>query len=337
MSDVLDQSEIDALLNAVDDGAVDEPGSDIAIFSRHRTEFDDVEIRPYDFARPERISKDQMRAVQTLHDTFARNFGASLSGFLRSIVEVRVVNAEQMTYAEFVSSLPNPTSFNLLNAESLQGQMCLEISPLIIYPIIDRLLGGSSHDLFIPQRPATMIEGRLVRQILDRAMTALSEAWEGVEHIDFTFGETESNPQLVQIVAPNEVVIMIGFEIRMGNRAGTMSLCIPFNVIEPLMDKINAQSWFTSRAGSNTGWEDAIAHQLHDAGLKMAGVLAQTSITVGELRGLEVGDILTTEKPATAPVSLWIEGHPKFIAQVGQHRGARSLKIVRPMQESDRV
>jgi flagellar motor switch protein FliM len=91
-----------------------------------------------------------MRALQTLHEAFARNFGASLSGFLRTIVEVKVATCEQMTYSEFISGLPNPTSFNLITADTLEGQMCLEISPLIIYPIIDRLLGGTSQDLFIP-------------------------------------------------------------------------------------------------------------------------------------------------------------------------------------------
>lgn len=111
------------------------------IFSRSRKDMSGAEVRAYDFKRPERVSKDQMRALQTLHEAFARNFGAALSGFLRAIVEVRVATCEQMTYGDFISGLPNPTSFNLISADGLQGQMCLEISPLIIYPIIDRLLG----------------------------------------------------------------------------------------------------------------------------------------------------------------------------------------------------
>ena len=130
------------------------------IFSRHRRGQDAIEIRPYDFRRPERISKDQMRALQTLHDAFARNFGASLSGFLRTIIEVNVDQAEQMTYSEFLGSLANPTCFTLIAGEPLEGQICLEISPLIIYPIIDRLMGGNTKDLFVPQRPMTMIEMR---------------------------------------------------------------------------------------------------------------------------------------------------------------------------------
>ena len=192
---------------------------------------------------PSASARTRCGPLEAIHEGFARNFGASLSGFLRTIVEVRVATIEQLTYSEFIHSLPNPTCFNLLNAEPLEGQLCLEISPLIIYPIIDRLLGGSNADLFIPQRPLTAIEWRLVKQITDRAVTNLTEVWSNLVDVKFELAETESNPHLVQIVAPNEVVVVIGFELKMGTRAGTMTLCLPFNVIEPVMGKLATQSW----------------------------------------------------------------------------------------------
>jgi len=338
MTDVLDQSDIDALLSAVDTGDIEEESTSAQIFSRFRRDLEHVEIKEYDFKRPERISKDQMRALQTLHDTFTRNLGASLSGFLRTIVEVRVAHAEQMTYSEFIAGLPNPTSFNLVDTDELDGQLCLEISPLIIYPIIDRLLGGSNQDLFIPQRPMTLIEMRLIRTILERAMTALSEAWESIRSIRFKLGEMESNPQIMQIVPPNEVVVVIGFEIKMTNRAGTMSLCIPFNVIEPLIDDLSAQSWFLAgRTHSGQQWEKLIGERLADAELEIAGILAETTITLSELRSLEAGDIITTEKAASAPVVVTSEGRPKFLAHMGQHRGNRALRIIRPIRGTDRI
>lgn len=338
MADVLDQSDIDALLSAVDTGEVETEQPESQIFSRFRRDLENVEIKDYDFKRPERISKDQMRALQTLHETFARNFGASLSGFLRTIVEIRIANAEQMTYSEFISSLPNPTSFNLVNCAPLDGQMCLELSPLIIYPIIDRLLGGSNQELFIPQRAMTIIETRLIQRILNRGMTALVEAWESVQKIEFGLGEMESNPQIVQIVPPNEVVVVIGFEIKMTNRAGTMSLCIPFNVIEPLVEKLNAQSWFM--AGKHRGeeqWGNQIARRLSDATLDVAGVLAETTITIADLKNLEIGDLIMTEKPATSPVLMTAGGRPKFIASIGQFKGKRALRVQRPVRATDRV
>ena len=211
MTDVLDQSEVDALLAAVESGGV-ETAAEAA--SPRLTHAAQREVRTYDFKRPERVSKEQMRALEGIHDAFSRNFGASLSGFLRTIVEVRMATAEQLTYSEFIHSLPNPTNFNLLTVEPLEGQMCLELSPLIIYPIIDRLLGGSSSELFIPQRPLTLIEQRLVGRITSRALVSLTEAWTELVEVEFTITEVESNPHLVQIVAPNEVVVVLGFEIK---------------------------------------------------------------------------------------------------------------------------
>ena len=172
---VLDQSEIDSLLATAEDGAPEEEvSSEGMIFSRTKTDLSAVEVRDYDFKRPERVSKDQMMALETLHEAFARNFGASLSGFLRTIVEVRVATCEQMTYGEFINGASEPDELQPDAGRHLDGQMCLEISPLIIYPIIDRLLGGTSQDLFIPQRPMTPIETRLISNVTNRGLEALT-------------------------------------------------------------------------------------------------------------------------------------------------------------------
>ncbi|MCA9283505.1 MAG: hypothetical protein KDA30_15885, partial [Phycisphaerales bacterium] len=175
MSKVLDQGEIDALLASVDDAAPASAPTAAAAVSPPPSQSKrkpaiygaGVSAHTYDFKRPERVSKDQIRSLSSIHEVFARNFGATLSGLLRTIVDVRVVGVEQLTYSEFVHSLPNPTCFLILNAPPLEGQICLELSPLIIYPIMDRLLGGGSQKLFIPARPLTTIEWRLVQRIVD--------------------------------------------------------------------------------------------------------------------------------------------------------------------------
>lgn len=338
MADVLDQSEIDALLAAVDSGEVHEEQDAVQIFSRHRRDLENVEVRVYDFKRPERVSKDQMRAMNTMHEAFARNFGAALSGFLRTIVEVKVANCEQMTYAEFIAGLPNPTSFNLVEARPLEGQMCLEISPLIIYPIIDRLLGGTNSELFIPQRPMTQIETRLIGKITARGLAALSEAWLGIRELNFQITATESNPQLVQIVPPNEVVVVIGFELKLANRAGTMNLCFPYNVIEPLMDDLSSQNWFNApKSGKTAENRGRIAARLGRAPLTVTGLLAETTITLRDLMNLSVGDLVVTERAASANAVLCVENEKSFLASIGQFRGNRAMKIVRAVQEGDRV
>jgi len=336
--DVLDQSEIDALLAAVDTGEVKQEKPQIQIFSRHRRDLDTVEVRPYDFKRPERVSKDQMRSLQTLHEAFARNFGAALSGFLRTIVEIKVANCEQMTYAEFISGLPNPTSFNLLEAKPLEGQMCLEISPLIIYPIIDRLLGGTNQELFIPQRPLTVIETRLISKVTSRGLTALSEAWAGIKALAFEIVASESNPQLVQIVPPNEVVIVIGFEMRLANRAGTMNLCIPYNVIEPIIESLSSQNWFNvAKTDRSVEIRKTISNNLTSAAVTVTGLLAETTITLSDLMNLSTGDIIVTERAASSPVVLCVEGEKRFIGNVGMHKGMRAAKLIRSIQPNERI
>ena len=331
MADILDQSEVDALLAAVDSGTVREEVKEARVFSRSRRNVETLEIKAYDFKRPERVSKDQMRALQTLHEGFARNFGAALSGFLRTIIEVKVATCEQMTYSEFTSGLPNPTSFNLVVADGLEGQMCLEISPLIIYPIIDRLLGGASTELFIPQRPMTLIETRLIGNVTKRALAGLAEAWAGIRTLDFKVTATESNPQLVQIVPPNEVVVVIGFELKMTNRAGTMNLCIPYNVIEPVMEQLSSQSWFAaSKNQASKDIEQQITQSLRRAPMEVTGLLARTTITLREFMELQPGDLVMTEKLATSPVTVSVEGEPKYVAHIGQYRGKRALRVIGP-------
>jgi flagellar motor switch protein FliM len=333
LSNVLDQSEVDALLAAVDGGQVAQEAPPV-VFGRAGAQ--QIDVRVYDFKRPERVSKDQMRALETLHEGFGRNFGAALSGYLRTIIEVTVASIEQLTYSEFIHSLPNPTCFNLLKAEQLDGQLCLEISPLIIYPIIDRLLGGSNADLFIPQRPLTQIEQRLVQRITDRATQQLSEAWSNLTPVKFKVEDFESNPQLVQIVPPNETVVVVGFELKMGNRAGTMSLCIPYNVIEPIMGVLAAQNWFSyQRKGGQEDHLRKLTRNILNARVELRAFLAQTTIRVSDLMALAPGDIITTEKPAGADVLVQIEGKNKFMAQVGQFRGARALRITRPCPQPE--
>ncbi len=330
MSDVLDQSEVDALLSAVDQGINELPDADARAPARAKQ----LDVRAYDFKRPERVSKDQMRALEAIHEGFSRNFGAALSAFLRTIVEVRVATIEQLTYSEFIHSLPNPTCFNLLTAKPLEGQLCLEISPLIVYPIIDRLLGGSSAELFIPQRPLTAIEWRLVSRITDRAVSNLTEVWSHLMSVEFKVVETESNPHLVQIVAPNEVVVIVGLELKMGSRAGTMTFCLPFNVIEPVMGKLATQSWLAYRRRAATQQQrDRVTDHLRDARINLRAFLAETTITISDLLQLQPGDIIRTDKPANSDLTLHVEDRPKFAGRLYQLKGARALRVAKPLED----
>ena len=349
MAEILDQNEINALLNEQDgaegdgvgggDGVGDGDAPEVHLYSRRLggLQHTQAEVRTYDFKSPERVSKDQMHALEHLHEGFARSFGAALSGFMRTIMEVKVRSIEQMTFREFTSPLPNPTCFNLLSCEPLEGRFCLELSPLIIYPVIDRLLGGSNADLFVPQRPLTAIELRLVDRILRYAVECLGEAWATVHPLEFAVTETESNPALVQIVPPNEVVVVVNYEMTLGNRTGTMALCIPYAVIEPVVEKLNNQAWASYRKSSkDTQHRVRVVEHLEGARLDVAAILAETKISVQDLTQLEVGDVILTEKPAAAPLALDVNGRRKFIGHLGQFKGKRAFKVARGVKAKDR-
>lgn len=207
---------------------------------------------------------------------------------------------------------------------------------MIIYPIIDRLLGGSSDEVFIPQRPLTLIEQRLVGKITDRAIEALNDAWANVASLKASLHQTESNPQLVQIVPPNEVVVVVSFEVKMGTRSGSTSLCIPYNVIEPVMEKLSSQGWYKSGAKDQV-LRDRLGAKLQRAPVVASAILAETHLTVRDLVNMTKGDLIVTEKNAEAPVVLAIEGQKKYLANLGQFKGHRALRVRRKIEPRDRV
>jgi len=328
MADALEQSEVDALLAAVEN--VGQGDADVGIDESETSRQPQKETVIYDFKRPERISKDQMRALEAIHEVFARNFGATLSAFLRTIVEVRITGTEQVTYGEFVSSLPIPTCFNVLTAKPLEGSMCLEISPMIIFPIIDRLLGGGSCEAFIPQRALTTIELRLVSRILERALAQLSDAWSSLTPVQFELAETESNPQLVHVVTPNEVVIAVNFELQLGKKVGNMCLCLPYTTFEPLLGKMATQNWLIyKQKGTGENTAQIVANNVMAATVSLRAFLAETTLTVGQLIDLAVDDVIQTEKRADGELILQVEGKNKFAGRLAQYRGNRAIKITR--------
>ena len=329
-SDVLSQAEVESLLSAMAAGgqaAISTPLEDEAAAGPAPAKPRE-KITPYDFKRPERVGKEQMRALQTLHEGFGRNFAAGLSLMLRSMVEVKLTSVDQLTYSEFVFSLENPTCFNLLKADPLEGNLILDINPSILYPIIDRLLGGGREGGPLARRPLTEIELRLVARITTLFLTELRRAWENVLDLKLEVVRVESNPQLVQIVPPNEVVVLISFELALGEVRGMANLCIPYNSIERISGKLAANSWVSY--GKRQATPESVKHiteTLRSSLVEMKVRLARTKINTRELIGLRVGDIITTSKDIHSPLLVSIHGVPKFHASPGAFKGRKAIRI----------
>jgi len=275
-----------------------------------------------------------MRALQTMHEGFGRNFGAALSALLRTIVEVKLTSVDQLTYSEFVFSLENPTCFNLVNAKPLEGQLILDINPSILFPIIDRLLGGSTASAAPARRPLTEIELRLVSRITDLFLNEMQHAWENVLHLELDVDRVESNPQLVQIIPANEVVILVSFELTIGDTRGMVNLCIPFNSIERISHKLSANSWVSySKRPPTPESIQLISGRIAEAPLELVVELAQTKITTADLISLRVGDIIASEKDVQQPLIVSVEGRPKFEASPGQFKGRKAIEILQAVEE----
>lgn len=322
--DVLSQAEVESLLSAMDKRDTEVVAQATTSRAKHRDK-----VSPYDFKRPERVGKEAMRSLQTMHEAFGRNFGASLSGLLRTIIDLKLTSVDQLTYSEFVFSLENPTCFNLIDAPPLEGQLILDINLSLLFPIIDRLLGGGSDPGTPFRRPLTEIELRLVSRITDLFCQELKKAWENVLDLKLAVSRVESNPQLVQIVPPNEVVVLISFELMLGEVRGMMNLCIPFNSIERISSRLLANSWMSYGKKSATADNvRRISTQLHDAKVEVVVDLAETNISTSDLIGLRVGDIIATEKDVAHPLIVSVEGRPKFHAQPGAFKGRKAIQVV---------
>lgn len=291
-------------------------------------------VTTYDFKRPERVGKEQMRALQTMHEGFSRNYGAALSALLRTIVDVKLTSVDQLTYSEFVFSLENPTCFNLINVPPLEGQLILDINPSLLFPIIDRLLGGTADSANPARRPLTEIELRLTHKITSLFLAEVKTAWANVIELEPVIDHVESNPQLVQIVPPNEVVVLISFELTLGEARGMMNLCIPFNAIERIGGKLSANSWVSYAKKPHTPESiQLIGDRLSGSNVEVSVDLAESTIATSDLVGLRVGDIITTEKDIHSPLTVSVEGRPKFQSSPGAFKGRKAVQITDPIEE----
>jgi flagellar motor switch protein FliM len=324
--DAISQQEVESLLIAMGSGGITPPERQAT--GRNARNRLREKVTPYDFKRPERVGKEQIRALQTVHEGFGRAFGAALSAMLRTIVEVKLTSVDQLTYSEFVFSLENPTCFNLLRAEPLEGNLILDINPTILYPIIDRLLGGGKDAGPLTRRPLTEIELRLVSRITALFLSQLKKAWDFVPDLNLSVERVESNAQLVQIVPPNEVVVLVSFELALADVRGTINLCIPFNAIERFSSRLTANSWVSYNRGASTHeTREAISRQLNDARVELVATLAETRITTSDLIALRVGDVITTDKDTHSPLEIAVQGITKFLASPGALKGHKAIQV----------
>ena len=250
-----------------------------------------VTYEPYDFRRPDKLSKDHVRSLQMLHENFAGFFVSSLAGYLRTQVEVELISVEQVPYDEYMKTVSS-SILNILNVDALAGQAILEIDLGFFFSMLERLLGGRGSAGKIV-RDLTDIEKLLAGNIAEMALADLKTAWETVLPLDFVVASMETSSQFVQIVPGNDTVVLVLFEVRMGEFKGAMSLCIPYLLIKPILNRLSAQRWFVSdRKQNSAAHGPLLAERLNTTAVPCIARLGVASLTVADVAALEVGQIV---------------------------------------------
>jgi len=326
MADVLSQSEVESLLAALDSGS-------------HATQMaapaaSGNQARGQEFTPPQRVTSEQIRAIRTLHDGFSREFSAGLSGMLRTICEVRLTRVDQLAYAQFVSGLANPTCFSLIESKGLEGHLILDLNPQIVFPIVDRLLGGGRNTCgSAPQRPLTDIELRLASRVIELALRALENAWINVCDLRLSVVQTESHAQSQQIMSPDEVVVRVSFEVGMAEERGMLNLCIPFSAIAATTSRLTSESGLPHRRESiNERRQSNSENENSQQTVNLSVRLASTSLTAADLLNLEVGDVILTDHETASGAEVRIDERPVFRGFPGVYNGQKAIRIDRELE-----
>lgn len=327
MAKILSQDEIDALLSTVS-------GSEKAQAVDRSAKADDGRtVAVYDFKHPNRVSKDQLRTLENMHDNFAGHIGSVLSNMMRAMLDVDLVSVDQITYSEFVMSLMSPSCTFTFTAEPLDGACIIDFNPTLTYAFVERMFGGSGKVLDTG-RELTGIEKSLMNRIVGVVYTEMENAWAHICPIQVKQISLETNPQFVQIVPPGETVIVVSFQMKLLQSTGMMTICFPYVALEGIMSKLSAQNWIDATKKKSHEKETQINREnLLHLTIPLNAILARTDVRIGEFLGLEIGDIITTDQKITREVDVFVRERRKFSGRPGLVGKKRGLVVTKVFEE----
>jgi flagellar motor switch protein FliM len=318
MSRVLSQDEIDALLSVAG-------GS-----SRASSRAGSAKVVKYNFRRPDRVSKEQMHALQFLHERGARNLSTSLSAYLRTTINLSVSSVEQFSYQEFLGTLTDPTAFYALAISGFDEVGAIEITPNVAFAMIERMLGGTGHPDPV-SRPLTEIEQNVVDEVVELILRGLAEAWRAVTQLTFGIRARETRPQMLQVAAPNEMVVAVVFSLKVGEVRGTINLCIPSNVVEKAGTQFS-QAWQRQRrdlTATERAWMD---ENLMRVPVPVVPLI-RTRLTAGAVLALRPGEVVSLPLSADRALDIYAGGVRKLTGRLAADHG-RLLVTVEDRSDS---
>ena len=326
--DVLSQSEIDKLLSALSDGSVSA--------EEVKADEEQKKVKTYDFKRPDKFSKDQIRTLFMLHESFSRLLNTYLSTHLRTMVNVEVASVEQLTYQEFVQSLANPSVISILAVPPLKGNIIMEVNTEIAFAFIDRVFGGEGKS-GVKTRVLTEIEEVVMRRFVDKATSHLKEAWANVVEFYPSLEATESNPQFTQIVPPSDMVVIVTIQMKVGEVEGMMNICIPYLVLEPVMSKLTTTFWVASSVSKDDDPEQVkiLQRKIERTKVPFLVEMGDINITINEFLTLGFGDVLQLDTKVDDELKCRIGRKAKFFCRPGTSGKKMAVQITRILSEDE--
>ncbi|WP_078554663.1 flagellar motor switch protein FliM [Bacillus alkalicellulosilyticus] len=325
MADILSQGEIDALLSALSTGEMDA--------DELKKEDTEKKVKVYDFKRALRFSKDQIRSLSRIHENFARLLTTFFSAQLRTFVQISVASVDQLPYEEFVRSIPKMTILNVFEAYPLDGRFLMEVNPNIAYAMLDRLLGGKGTAVNKVEN-LTEIETRIMSQLFQRTLESFTEAWSTVVEFDLQTESLEVNPQFLQMVSPNETVVVISLSTTIGDTSGMINLCLPHVVLEEILPKLTAHYWLQTKTKQRLPEQvAAIKETVHQAPLVIQAELGRSEITIQDFLYLGIGDVIELNQDISKPLLVHVGGEPKYLGQPGKMKNSVAVQVIDVLEE----
>ncbi|WP_044893762.1 flagellar motor switch protein FliM [Bacillus alveayuensis] len=325
--EVLSQSEIDALLAALSTGEMDA--------EELKKEEAGKKVKVYDFKRALRFSKDQIRSLTRIHENFARLLTTFFSAQLRTYVQISVASADQIPYEEFIRSIPKMTILNIFEVPPLDGRILMEVNPNIAYAMLDRVMGGRGSSINKVDN-LTEIETKIMSNLFEKAFSNLRDAWESVAEIDPVLTEFEVNPQFLQMVSPNDTVVVISLNTQVADSSGMINICIPHMVLEPIMPRLSVHYWMQTQQKERIPQEiEALEKRIKLAQLPIIAELGTSTITIQEFLQLGVGDVIQLDQTIQQPLIVKIGGIPKYIAQPGKVNKRLAVQIIDAIRKEE--
>ncbi|KGR86423.1 flagellar motor switch protein FliM [Lysinibacillus odysseyi] len=325
--DVLSQSEIDALLSAISTGEMS--ADDM------KKEDEAKKVKVYDFKRALRFSKDQIRSLTRIHENFARLLTTFFSAQLRTYVQITVASVDQIPFEEFVRSIPNMTLINVFEVPPLDGNILMEINPNIAYSMLDRLMGGTGAS-YSNVDNLTEIETKIMTNLFERSFDNLREAWENIVEIDPMLIELEVNPQFLQMISPNETVVVISLNTIIGETTGMINICLPHVVLEPIVPNLSVRYWMQSNTKEMSPEQvEMLESRVKQASLPVVAELGTTSISIEDFLMMNIGDVIELDQKIADPLILKVGTLPKFTVQPGKLNKKMAVQVIDPLEGGD--